>query len=61
MRNRNAILFLYMWMIVYFLASIFVFAIAICRINGGLRTTYMSRRHVLTRTSKILAIFMLYW
>ncbi|GMH75602.1 hypothetical protein TL16_g06815 [Triparma laevis f. inornata] len=60
-RNRNAILFLYMWMIVYFLASIFVFAIAICRINGGLRTTYMSRRHVLTRTSKILAIFMLYW
>ncbi|GMH85874.1 hypothetical protein TrVE_jg3972 [Triparma verrucosa] len=60
-RNRNAILFLYMWMCIYFLASIFVFVIAICRINGGLRTTYMSRRHVLTRTSKILAIFMLYW
>ena len=33
----------------------------ICRINGGLRSTYKSRRHVLERTSKTLLIFMFYW
>jgi len=48
-------------MVVYFIVSIVVFIMTLCRINGGLRSTYRSRRHVLERTSKILLIFMLYW
>ena len=60
-RNRNAILFLYMWMVIYFVVSIVVYFMTVCRINGGLRSTYKSRRHVLERTSKTLLIFMFYW
>ena len=49
-RNKQAILFLYMWMCLYFFASIVVFVVAICRINGGLKSTYQvrMRRHLRT-------------
>jgi len=50
-----------MWIFVYYLMSIFVFVVTICRINSGLKSTYMSRKRVLTRTAIILAIFMVYW
>ena len=60
-RNSNAILFLYLWLLLYFIASIFVFVMTVWRINSGLRSTYQSRRHVLERTSRTLLIFMLYW
>ena len=60
-RNKHAIAFLYSWMTVYFCASIIVFCMAVCRLSGGLQTTYQSRKEVLSRTSLVLFIFMLYW
>ncbi len=60
-RNMNAIIFLYSWMCFYFIISIVVFVMTICRLNGGLKSTYQSRKYVLTRTSTILCIFMIYW
>jgi len=60
-RNWHAIAFLYAWMLLFFSISIVVFCMALCRLTGGLQTTYQSRRAVLTRTSVVLLIFMLYW
>jgi hypothetical protein len=46
--------------VIFYTASLVVFAVTLCRINGGLKTTYQSRRQVLIRTAIILAIYMMY-
>jgi 1-phosphatidylinositol-4-phosphate 5-kinase len=60
-RNQNGFVYLYAWIVLFYTISLGVFAVTLCRINGGLKTTYMSRRFVLIRTAIILLIYMFYW
>jgi hypothetical protein len=48
-RNKNAFVYLYGWIFVYYLMSILVFFVAIQRINSGLKSTYQSRKCVRER------------
>jgi len=60
-RNANGFMYLYAWLVLFYTISLLVFGLTMCRINGGLKTTYHSRRNVLVRTAVILLIYMLYW